>query len=116
MLNKLYEKVNFSSEELNIIHNYMAVSIHSTIQKPIALDSIPVDTLLLLRYKISHFLEELPKIYQEFHKSQFNHNVDQPFVVIDEIFIKSFKQTLQIISTDIEKQRVVQSSDSRAAL
>ncbi|MGM2306229.1 hypothetical protein [Bacillus cereus group sp. BceL078] len=116
MLNKLYEKVNFSSEELNIIHNYMAVSIHSTIQEPIALDSIPVDALLLLKYKISHFLEVLPDIYKEFHKSHFNHKVDQPFVVIDEIFIQSFKQTLQIISADIEKKRVVQPSDSRAAL
>ena len=55
MLNKLYEKANFSSEELNIIHNYMADSIHSTIQNPIALDSIPIDRLLSLKHKIIRF-------------------------------------------------------------
>ncbi|MCU7679300.1 hypothetical protein ACWGKR_24430 [Bacillus thuringiensis] len=115
MLNKLYEKVNFSSEELNIIHNYMATSIHSTIQNPIALDSISIDRLLLLRLKISRFLEVLPEIYQEFQKSQLDNNLDQPFVIIDELFIESFKMTLQIITADIEKRRI-QSYNSISAL
>lgn len=115
MLNKLYEKVNFSSEELNIIHNYMAASIHSTIQNPIELDSISIDRLLLLSLKISRFLEVLPEIYQEFQKSQFDKNLDQPFVIIDELFIESFKMTLQTINSDVEKRRI-QSCNSISAL
>lgn len=107
MLNKLYEKVNFSSEELNIIHNYMAASIHSTIQKPIVLDSIPIDRLLLLRLKISRFLEELPSISKDLQQSYQSNSINETYVVIDECFIDSFRNTLKIISLDIEKQNSI---------
>ncbi|PFT46188.1 MULTISPECIES: hypothetical protein [Bacillus cereus group] len=107
MLNKLYEKVNFSSEELNIIHNYMATSIHSTIQKPIALDSVPIDRLLLLRLKISRFLEVLPSISKDLQQSYQSNSINETYVVIDECFIDSFRNTLKIISLDIEKQNSI---------
>jgi hypothetical protein len=103
LLNKLYEKANFSSEELNIIHNYMADSIHSTIQNPIALVSIPIDRLLSLKHKIIRFLEILPSISEDLYKSCQNSSINEPYVVIDECFIESFRKTLKIISLDIEK-------------
>lgn len=103
MLNKLYEKANFSSEELNIIHNYMAASIHSTIQNPIALNSIPIDRLLSLKFKIIRFLEILPSILEELYHSYQNNSINGPYVVIDECFIEAFRKTLKIISLDIEK-------------
>lgn len=103
MLNKLYEKANFSSEELNIIHNYMATSIHSTIQNPIALNSIPIDRLLSLKFKIIRFLEILPSILEELYHSYQNSSINGPYVVIDECFIEAFRKTLKIISLDIEK-------------
>lgn len=103
MLNKLYEKANFSSQELNIIHNYMAASIHSTIQKPLALDLIPIDRLLSLKFKIIRFLEILPSILEDLYHSYQNSSRNEPYVVIDECFIESFRKTLKIISLDIEK-------------
>lgn len=104
MLNKLYEKANFSSEELNIIHNYMAASIHSTIQNPIALDSIPIDILLSLKFKIIRFIDVLPSISEDLYHSCQSSSINEPYVVIDECFIESFRKTLKIISLDIEKQ------------
>lgn len=103
MLNKLYEKANISSEELNIIHNYMASSIHSTIQNPRALDSIRIDRLLSLKFKIIRFLEVLPSISVDLYHSCQSSSINEPYVVIDECFIDSFRKTLKIISLDIEK-------------
>ncbi|WP_044784417.1 hypothetical protein [Bacillus thuringiensis] len=103
MLYTLYSKVKFSNEELNIIHNYMANSIHSTVRHPINLESLSTIQLISLEKKMKLFLELLPNIYIDM-KNEAAKNNNNTFVMIDDCFVVAFTYTHQQIKEDIQKR------------